>query len=280
LADSRDPDVRFFNETQHKLIDFQTKTVSDYNVPSKEKEKGKENSIFFVVNEGNFFIIKDKDGKQVADNEGNNYKIKGNKGKNMINLNAKEVRISPKGNKIAYLRKDDVLVCAELFKDNNPKDPKPNEVKHEREVDLANIEDAKDFINGYKGNLSQVFWIANGLLAIGKFIGYETPPQEFLIIRARNGKAFCKFNLKGEYSFEKNSSQPNLFSPCCTGILDRRSNKLYDISGLSLIHLGAKRFNLGPNSPEFREDSELISKSDKILVLGLLTPALFLPSLK
>jgi hypothetical protein len=59
--------------------------------------------LFFVVNEGNFFIIKDKDGKQVADNHGNVYKI-----------NAKEVRISPNGNRIAYLRKDDVLICAKL----------------------------------------------------------------------------------------------------------------------------------------------------------------------
>jgi hypothetical protein len=100
-----------------------------------------------------------------------------------------------------------------------------------------------------------------------------------LIIRASNGQAFCKFNLKKEYSFVKNSSQPNLFSPCHSGILDRRTNKLYDISGLSLIQLGAKRFNLKPNSDIFMKEAARVGESSKIAVLGLLTPALFFPSL-
>jgi hypothetical protein len=38
LADSRDPDIRKFDQTSYKLIDFETKKVTDYELPNpKEK---------------------------------------------------------------------------------------------------------------------------------------------------------------------------------------------------------------------------------------------------
>lgn len=37
LADSRDPDIRMFDKTEYKLIDFKNNTVSDFEVPSKKR---------------------------------------------------------------------------------------------------------------------------------------------------------------------------------------------------------------------------------------------------
>jgi hypothetical protein len=77
----------------------------------------------------------------------------------------------------------------------------------------------------------------------------------------------------------KNNSQPNLFAPSVNGILDRRSNNIYDISGLSLLHLGARRFNLSPYNKVFHQEANVFEGSNKIAVLGCLAPALLLPSL-
>jgi hypothetical protein len=70
-----------------------------------------------------------------------------------------------------------------------------------------------------------------------------------------------------------------LFSPSINGILDRRTSKIYDISGLTLLHLGGRRFNLRPNSVIFRQEANIFPLDNKIAVLGNLVPALLLPSL-
>jgi hypothetical protein len=70
-----------------------------------------------------------------------------------------------------------------------------------------------------------------------------------------------------------------LFSPSINGILDRRSSKIYDISGLTLLHLGGRRFNLRPNSVIFKQEANIFPIDNKIAVLGNLVPALLLPSL-
>jgi hypothetical protein len=118
------------------------------------------------------------------------------------------------------------------------------------------------------------------LFTLGKFIGKDTPPQEFLII-TKTGRIFCKFNI-GSQEWIKNSTAPQLFSPCVTGILDTATNKIFDISGLALIHLKAKRFNLSPNlnrgKPSiFEKEARNIplNDSNKICVLGNDMPALF-----
>jgi hypothetical protein len=62
------------------------------------------------VNEGEIFIVRDRNGKQVFDNHGNKWK-----------LNAQEVRVSPAGDRVAFL-KDGVLRCAKLEPKKTDKD--------------------------------------------------------------------------------------------------------------------------------------------------------------
>jgi hypothetical protein len=57
------------------------------------------------------------------------------------------------------------------------------------------------------------------------------------------------------------------------------TNKVYDISGLTLLHLGAQRLNLRPHSKTLEYEAGVFAPDKKIIVLGQLAPALFLQSL-
>jgi hypothetical protein len=99
--------------------------------------------------------------------------------------------------------------------------------------------------------------------------------------------------LRHEFEFLKHSAAPNLHATSFTGILDKLTLKIYDISMFSLLHLGAYRFNYAPKGPIIRNEIQHIlstgssenkldvdKESGKILVLGLHTPALFFSALK
>jgi hypothetical protein len=47
LADSRDPDIRAFDKTEYKLVNFREGTVTDYEVPSEKTSLQKAKDIGF-----------------------------------------------------------------------------------------------------------------------------------------------------------------------------------------------------------------------------------------
>lgn len=45
LADSRDPDIRMFDKTKYKLVDFFTKKVTDFQVPESHSMKASKSGL-------------------------------------------------------------------------------------------------------------------------------------------------------------------------------------------------------------------------------------------
>jgi hypothetical protein len=127
-------------------------------------------------------------------------------------------------------------------------------------------------------SLKTVLWLSNDIFAVGDHENKTEDPQSYMVYRASNGRVFCRFYLRTEYEFLKSTTVPNLHATNVTGILDKRTNKIYDTSFLSLIHLGARRFNLRPK-PLWEDESKKIPKEKEIMVLGQLAPALFFNSL-
>jgi hypothetical protein len=72
--------------------------------------------------------------------------------------------------------------------------------------------------------------------------------------------------MHNEFEFLKNTTAPNLHATNVTGILDKRTNRIYDTSFLSLLHLGARRFNLNPK-PIWTRQSQDLMKTEKIYVI-------------
>jgi hypothetical protein len=81
----------------------------------------------------------------------------------------------------------------------------------------------------------------------------EKLPTEYIIYKVRNGKPICRFKLKqdseedNEFKFLKNNTAPNNWSYHYTGILDKRTNVIYNINLMTLLHLGATSFVLNPD---------------------------------
>jgi hypothetical protein len=82
LADSRDPDIRMFDKTTYKLVDFESNTVKNYQVPDDNAKVAKvkpmmgglskvlgstikieKEQLFFVLNDVEYFVVKDSKGK-------------------------------------------------------------------------------------------------------------------------------------------------------------------------------------------------------------------------
>jgi small nuclear ribonucleoprotein (snRNP)-like protein len=184
LADSRDPDIRMFDKTKYKLVNFFSKKVTDFQVPDTNSVrasksglsgilsksvmgalKKEDDQLFFVLNDAEAYIVRDSKGKQVIDNNSNQY-----------NLEAEEIRISHKGDNVIYLKNGKAFV-AKLKKD--VKDGEENI------TDIWPVALKPEHGAGYlKGldKLANVFWIANDLIAVGADVGRFTPPQEFMII--------------------------------------------------------------------------------------------------
>jgi hypothetical protein len=55
--------------------------------------------MYFVINDGNFYVFKDEDGKHVADD------------KHKWTINAEELRISPTGSHIVVAKNSDYFVA-------------------------------------------------------------------------------------------------------------------------------------------------------------------------
>jgi hypothetical protein len=85
--------------------------------------------------------------------------------------------------------------------------------------------------------------------------------------------------MKNQFEWLKSNTAPNLHSTSITGILDKKTNKIYHISIFSLLHLGAKCCNILPECQIFQKEKSSINHEDKIMVLGLNVPALFFTSL-
>jgi len=79
----------------------------------------------------------------------------------------------------------------------------------------------------------------------------------------------------------KNTTAPNLHSASdVTGILDKKTCKIYDVNFLTLLHLGAYSFKMKPDCKIFEKDVKknlMASGNDekRIVVLGLNAPALY-----
>jgi hypothetical protein len=142
-------------------------------------------------------------------------------------------------------------------------------------------------------DLKTVYWLSNHYFAIGEFKTIKDEPQIYMIFKAKDGTSFCQFDLKKEFEFVKNSAAPNLHATSITGILDKLTDKIYDVSMFTLLHLGARRFNHSPNGPIIKHEMQHISdkpheesqldianENGRIIVLGVHAPALFFTALR
>jgi hypothetical protein len=93
-ADSRDPDIREFDKFKYKLVDFDSQSISEFKNPLKEDNNppklvdsiklkllkdflAYENEfIYFALNNGMNYIIKDTHGKAIGDNDKNKWNLK------------------------------------------------------------------------------------------------------------------------------------------------------------------------------------------------------------
>jgi hypothetical protein len=89
-------------------------------------------------------------------------------------------------------------------------------------------------------------WLSNDYFAVGDYIDETSEPQSYSIFRSNNGRMCCRFYMRHEYELLRCSTGPNLHFSNITGIMDKKTNKIYDTSIVTLLHLGARRFNLRP----------------------------------
>jgi hypothetical protein len=80
----------------------------------------------------------------------------------------------------------------------------------------------------------------------------------------------------------KNNTAPNGWSYNYTGILDKKTNVIYNINLTTLLHLGATSFVLNPDDYDafFRRGDDFINQHKRIGILGLHAPALYFYSLR
>ena len=74
------------------------------------------------------------------------------------------------------------------------------------------------------------------------------------MIYNNEGLPFCKFDLKNEFEFLRNTTAPKLHAYSVTGIFDKKTSKLYDVNVFTLLHLGAERFNLHKDDGILKQD--------------------------
>ena len=63
------------------------------------------------------------------------------------------------------------------------------------------------------------------------------------VYRLSDGSLYCTFD-KTDFTFLRTSSLSQKLSPFASKILDKKTNKIYDITFKTLLHLGAKQTTL------------------------------------
>lgn len=113
LADDRDQDVRKFDKKYYASIDFDAQTKYKFEPPKiieklrnpdedQEIDDAKKDPLFNVLNDGQVFLFNTPDGQSVCTHE------------KLWDIEAKEVRISPQGNRVVLETSEMKYFVAEL----------------------------------------------------------------------------------------------------------------------------------------------------------------------
>lgn len=73
----------------------------------------------------------------------------------------------------------------------------------------------------------------------------DTSDKVYNVFRVEDKSLLCRFD-SSDYQFIRNSTLSESISPLISGILDRKTDKLYPIHLKTFLHLGAERMHVFP----------------------------------